>query len=97
MANFIGFTVLVGFNEEPCNGVAFDHHLRHGRRHQSARRRVYEVGSGAGFGIAEGIINSTARYNGFENRPIYLIRFTSCVGRHAILSAAAGAIIRTPG
>ena len=49
-----------------------------------------ELHSGAGFGVAEGIMYSTRYYNGMETTGIYWVRFVSCVAMHAVWAGAVG-------
>jgi RsiW-degrading membrane proteinase PrsW (M82 family) len=45
---------------------------------------IWGLASGAGFGIAEGIMYSKRYYNGISGADIYAVRFVSCVALHAI-------------
>jgi RsiW-degrading membrane proteinase PrsW (M82 family) len=53
---------------------------------------IWGMASGAGFGIAEGIIYSDRYYNGIASADMYLVRFLSCVALHAIWSGSAGVL-----
>jgi len=54
---------------------------------------IWGLASGAGFGIAEGILYSSEHYNGIATFGIYLVRFISCVGLHAIWTGAVSLMI----
>jgi RsiW-degrading membrane proteinase PrsW (M82 family) len=54
---------------------------------------VWGLASGIGFGVAEGIIYSADFYNGVAAGDVYLVRFVSCVGLHAIWAAAVAVMI----
>lgn len=45
---------------------------------------VWGLASGAGFGIAEGVLYAGNHYNGLATGGVYLIRFISCVALHAV-------------
>lgn len=47
------------------------------------------LASGAGFGIAEGIIYCGDFYNGIMGPGVYYVRFISCVALHSVWSALA--------
>lgn len=88
VASFIGFTCGVGLCEElvkalpiiwyyrSCDGVSWRGAVRWG------------LATGAGFGVAEAISYSSSFYNGLFGGEIYLVRFISCVGLHAVWSAS---------
>ena len=90
--SFLGFTAGVGFCEEACKALPL---LVRARRGISSWRTAMLWGllSGVGFGVSEGITYSSDYYNGISGPPIYLVRFISCVGLHAIWSAAVGITI----
>ena len=87
-ASFMGFTVGVGLCEELVK--AFPIFWFRDTTRGSAWRGLFIWGlaSGAGFGIAEGIIYSGTYYNGISGPGIYLVRFLSCVALHAIWSGS---------
>jgi len=87
---FVGFTIGVGLVEETCKLLPL---LWYYRRHRTITWRVaclWGLASGAGFGIAEGIMYSTSFYHGIEPVMDYVVRFASCVALHAIWTASAG-------
>jgi RsiW-degrading membrane proteinase PrsW (M82 family) len=86
--SFVGFTLGVGLCEECVK--AFPLFWFRDTLRGSAWRGLFIWGlaSGAGFGIAEGIIYSSAYYNGISGPGIYLVRFLSCVALHAIWSGS---------
>lgn len=49
--------------------------------------------SGVGFGVSEGITYSSDYYNGISPASMYVVRFVSCVGLHAIWTASVGIMI----
>jgi RsiW-degrading membrane proteinase PrsW (M82 family) len=82
--SFLGFTCGVGFCEEVCKALPL---LWHFRRASSLTWRgafIWGLASGAGFGIAEGIIYSSTFYNGIDTGGMYVVRFVSCVALHAV-------------
>jgi RsiW-degrading membrane proteinase PrsW (M82 family) len=90
MLSFFGFICGVGLCEELCKALPL---LVHFRRHPSLGWRgalLWGLASGAGFGIAEGIVYSSDRYNGIATGGIYLVRFVSCVALHAMWSGSVG-------
>lgn len=93
-ANFwtvlVAFTLGVGLFEEGCKSIALLWYLV-GRPTIGWRQACLGgLATGAGFGIAEGIMYSTEFYNGVEDHMAYLVRFASCVTLHALWSASAG-------
>jgi RsiW-degrading membrane proteinase PrsW (M82 family) len=55
---------------------------------------LWGLASGAGFGIAEGIIYSANYYNGITGSGIYVVRFVSCVALHALWTGCAAITIQ---
>ena len=51
---------------------------------------MWGLASGAGFGVSEALFYSEYFYNGISSGFQYAVRFISCVGAHAVLSASAG-------
>src|SRR5262249_55514416 len=49
---------------------------------------IWGLASGVGFGVAEGVMYSSDFYNGVSGAETYVMRFVSCVGLHAVWSAA---------
>ena len=87
--SFFGFTFGVGLCEEVCKAFPLISHFRGNARLNWQAACVWGLASGAGFGISEGIMYSSDYYNGLQGSGIYLVRFVSCVGLHAIWCGAA--------
>jgi RsiW-degrading membrane proteinase PrsW (M82 family) len=90
LASWAGFTFGVGLVEEFSKLLPliwFQH-----RKGKISWRVAFLWGlvSGAGFGISEAIFYSEYLYNGISSGFQYAVRFISCVGAHAVLSASAG-------
>lgn len=84
--SFIGYTLGVGFCEEVCKALPLLWHY-HNNDTSSMRWRtafLWGLASGAGFGIAEGIMYSSRYYNGISGADMYVVRFISCVALHAL-------------
>jgi RsiW-degrading membrane proteinase PrsW (M82 family) len=82
--SFLGFTAGVGLCEELCKAVPV---LWHQRRTPDEGWRgafLWGLASGAGFGIAEGVIYAGNYYNGVTGPGSYVVRFVSCVALHAV-------------
>ncbi len=87
--SFLGFTLGVGLCEEVCKALPL---LVHFRRPSGLSWRgafLWGLASGAGFGIAEGIVYSSRYYNGIVGPNVYLVRFISCVALHALWTGSA--------
>ncbi|HJZ90623.1 MAG TPA: PrsW family glutamic-type intramembrane protease [Gemmataceae bacterium] len=84
LVSFLGFTAGVGLCEEVCKAVPVLWHLR--RRPDESWRGAFlwRLASGAGFGIAEGLIYSANYYNGITGSGHYVVRFVSSVALHAV-------------
>ncbi|MFL5241331.1 MAG: PrsW family glutamic-type intramembrane protease [Gemmataceae bacterium] len=94
LLSFLGFTLGVGFCEELVKALPVLWHYRE-RNNQSWRGAfLWGLASGAGFGIAEGIMYSSRYYNGFAGPGIYFVRFISCVALHALWSGSVGISVR---
>ena len=96
LASFLGFTFGVGLCEEFTKAMPVFMKLRDSDGGDDFGWRaacVWGLASGAGFGIAEGIMYSSEYYNGMATSGIYLVRFISCVGLHAIWTAAVALMI----
>jgi RsiW-degrading membrane proteinase PrsW (M82 family) len=88
--SFLGFTLGVGLCEELVKAMPV---LWHYRRHTDQSWRgafLWGLASGAGFGVAEGIMYSSRYYNGLAGPGIYFVRFISCVALHALWSGSVG-------
>jgi RsiW-degrading membrane proteinase PrsW (M82 family) len=88
--SFLGYTFGVGFCEEVVKALPL---LWLYRRPVDSNWRtafLWGLASGAGFGIAEGIMYSSSFYNGISGAGIYLVRFVSCVALHALWTGSVG-------
>jgi RsiW-degrading membrane proteinase PrsW (M82 family) len=82
--SFVGFTAGVGLCEEIVKAVPA---VAYVARNPDADWRgafLWGLASGAGFGIAEGIMYSSNYYNGIHGGGVYVVRFASCVALHAL-------------
>jgi RsiW-degrading membrane proteinase PrsW (M82 family)/predicted nucleic acid-binding Zn-ribbon protein len=84
LLSFLGFTFGVGFCEEVCKALPLLWHYRHPNEQSWRGAFLWGLASGAGFGIAEGIMYSASFYNGVHGPGIYVVRFLSCVALHAV-------------
>jgi RsiW-degrading membrane proteinase PrsW (M82 family) len=84
LLSFLGFTLGVGFCEEVCKALPLLWHYRHPNEQTWRGAFLWGLASGAGFGIAEGIMYSGSFYNGIHGPGIYVVRFVSCVALHAV-------------
>lgn len=101
--SLLGFTCGVGFCEELTKALpllwvvrarAWDNTRGAWASTLDARALcVLGLASGVGFGVSEGITYSSDYYNGIEGPAMYLVRFVSCVGLHAIWAASAGLVL----
>ncbi len=88
--SFVGFTLGVGFCEEVCKALPLLWYYRN-RNGQSWRGAfLWGLASGAGFGVAEGLMYSSRHYNGVSGGEMYLVRFISCVALHALWTGSVG-------
>jgi RsiW-degrading membrane proteinase PrsW (M82 family) len=90
LAAWAGFTFGVGLVEEFSKLLPL---IWLQRRKEMISWRVaclWGLTSGAGFGISEALFYSEYLYNGISSGFQYAVRFISCVGAHAVLSASAG-------
>lgn len=91
--SFVGFTMGVGLCEELCKGIPVLAYMRAKENATWKLGLVVGLASGAGFGISEGIHYSGGMYNGVSTGSIYVVRFVSCVGLHAIWAGAVGILV----
>jgi RsiW-degrading membrane proteinase PrsW (M82 family) len=87
ISSFLGFTFGVGFCEEVIKALPIIWYFRNFDQLSWRGACRWGMASGAGFGIAEGIMYSSDFYNGVQRGEAYLVRFVSCVALHAIWSA----------
>ncbi len=90
ITSFIAFTFSAGLCEEFCKGLIVFRHFRKSATLDWRGACVWGLASGVGFGVAEGVHYAGGMYNGFFGADAYWLRFVSCVGLHAIWSAAVG-------
>jgi protease PrsW len=91
--SFVGYTLGVGFCEEIVKALPILALYRRGTDQSWRGAFVWGLASGAGFGIAEGIMYSGSFYNGITGPAIYAVRFISCVALHALWTGTAAIII----
>jgi len=90
LLSFLGFTLGVGLCEELIKAIPVFSYSEDESGPPWRGMMIWGLASGAGFGIAEGIMYSGRYYNGTAGPGIYLVRFISCVALHAIWSSSVG-------
>jgi RsiW-degrading membrane proteinase PrsW (M82 family) len=90
LLSFVGFTCGVGLCEELCKALPLIGYFRRDARMGWRGAALWGLASGAGFGVAEGIMYCSRYYNGISPADSYIVRFVSCVALHAIWAAAVG-------
>lgn len=88
--SLLGFTLGVGFCEELTKVLPVWWRARGSDRLDPRGIVALGFASGVGFGVSEGVTYSQDMYNGIEPVLIYVVRFVSCVGLHAVWAATAG-------
>jgi RsiW-degrading membrane proteinase PrsW (M82 family) len=88
--SFIGFTLGVGLCEELTKAIPLLIYYKIGNTQSWRGAFLWGLASGAGFGVAEGIMYSADFYNGLAGPGIYIVRFVSCVALHAIWTGSVG-------
>ncbi len=88
--SFVGYTCGVGLCEEVVKALPLLWYYRRPGDEGWRGAFVWGLASGAGFGIAEGVIYAHGHYNGFSGPDAYLVRFVSCVALHAMWTGTAG-------
>ena len=93
ITSFLGFTFGVGLCEEIVKviPVLFMHYRRGDQTWRGAY--LWGLASGAGFGLAEGIIYAADFYNGVSGAGIYFVRDISCVALHAIWAGSSAIMV----
>jgi RsiW-degrading membrane proteinase PrsW (M82 family) len=91
--SFIGFTFGVGLCEEVVKALPLIWHFRRKGELDGRGACLWGLASGAGFGVAEGIMYSADFYNGVQSGGIYIVRFVSCVALHAIWTGSVAMFI----
>ncbi len=90
LLSFVGFTLGVGLCEELVKAAPLFWHRSEERGKAWRGLFVWGLASGAGFGVAEGILYSSRYYNGVSGPGTYAVRFVSCVALHAVWSGSVG-------
>ncbi|QEH34938.1 hypothetical protein OJF2_34830 [Aquisphaera giovannonii] len=89
--SFLGYTCGVGLCEELCKALPILSQYFGGNDRMGWRNAaLWGLASGAGFGVAEGIMYSSRYYNGISPGEMYVVRFVSCAALHAIWTASVG-------
>jgi len=89
LLSFIGFICGIGLCEELIKALPIICYFANFNQLSWRGACRWGLASGAGLGIAEGILYSSAVYNGIQRWDVYIVRFVSCVALHAIWSACA--------
>jgi RsiW-degrading membrane proteinase PrsW (M82 family) len=89
----VGFTFGVGLCEELVKAWPVLWHFRRSGTLDVRGAVVWGLASGIGFGVSEGITYASDFYNGVSSGGVYLVRFISCVGLHAVWSASVAILI----
>ncbi|MEX1096311.1 MAG: PrsW family glutamic-type intramembrane protease [Planctomycetales bacterium] len=84
LLSFLGYTFGVGLCEEVVKALPVLFFHRTADRQGWHGAFLWGLASGAGFGIAEGIMYAGNYYNGIHGGDIYVVRFISCVALHAV-------------
>jgi RsiW-degrading membrane proteinase PrsW (M82 family) len=92
--SFLGFTAGVGLLEEVCKALPVLWRYRRQADDNWRGAFLWGLASGAGFGIAEGVMYSANYYNGVFGSGIYLVRFVSCVALHALWTGSVAIAIQ---
>lgn len=87
--SFIGFTLGVGLCEEVCKALPLIFKYRHPNEQSWRGAYLWGLASGAGFGLAEGVLYAGDYYNGISGAGIYFVRYISCVALHALWTGSA--------
>jgi RsiW-degrading membrane proteinase PrsW (M82 family) len=92
--SFLGFTLGVGLCEELVKALPLIVYYQQPREQSWRGALLWGMASGAGFGIAEGIMYSRDFYNGISGADDYLVRFLSCVALHAVWTGSAAIMLQ---
>ncbi len=93
LLSLVGFTLGVGILEEVVKAVPLYWHFRRTGTLDARGAVVWGLATGIGFGVSEGVSYSSDFYNGLEPPGIYVVRFISCVGLHAVWSATSAVFL----
>ncbi len=91
--SFFGYIFGVGLCEELTKALPVIVRIRGGGSIDWRGACMWGLASGIGFGVAEGILYSSSHYNGVSTGGVYLVRFISCAGLHAVWGASAGIMV----
>jgi hypothetical protein len=93
-AQWFGFTFGVGLCEEFVKAAPLLFFInRSGRDLDWRSLRAWGLASGVGFGLSEAVHYAGGFYNGVAGPDMYVVRFISCVGLHAILTAGTALLL----
>ncbi len=91
--SFLGYTLGVGLCEEICKVLPLLFKYREPNDQSWRGAYLWGLASGAGFGLAEGVIYASDFYNGISGPGIYIVRNISCVALHALWAGSAAITI----
>ncbi len=94
LLSFMGFTCGVGLCEELCKAIPVVLFLQSTPNASWRAALAIGLASGVGFGVSEGIAYSSDFYNGVSTGSIYVVRFVSCVGLHAMWAGAVALLMQ---
>jgi RsiW-degrading membrane proteinase PrsW (M82 family) len=87
--SLLGYTFGVGLCEEICKALPVIFYYRRPNNQSWLGAYLFGLASGAGFGLAEGVIYAADFYNGISGPGIYFVRNISCVALHALWTGSA--------
>jgi RsiW-degrading membrane proteinase PrsW (M82 family) len=93
VVSLVAFTLGVALSEELVKTIPLYWHDVLERGTEWRGLFAWGLASGAGFGIAEGLLYASRYYNGIHGPDMYLVRFVSCVTLHAIWSGSAAVMM----
>lgn len=93
-ASLVGFVLGVGVCEEIIKCLPILFLMWRGSLMNWRIACIIGMASGAGFGISEALLYSFRNYNGIEPGDAYLLRYTSCIAFHTLLTGAAAILIQ---
>ncbi len=91
--NFFGYSAGIGFCEEVTKVLPVWWVMRGPGRPTWQTVMAIGFASGVGFGVSEGNHYSTEYYHGVDGFLIYVVRYVSCVGLHAVWAGAAAMML----
>jgi RsiW-degrading membrane proteinase PrsW (M82 family) len=93
LLSLVGYTFGVGLCEEICKALPLIFKYRHPNDQSWRGAYLWGLASGAGFGLAEGVMYAGDFYNGMSGAGIYFVRNISCVALHALWTGSAAITI----